>query len=189
MTNSRLHEDLMKDFQDQKISVKEQMELIEPLVATLHQPAYKRMLHSGFSVFLSILLWIAAAGLIVYAIFYYKLPPFDLLKPLISLGMHQGDFTDFELNAVAWSVQGLIILIAVLLAIVARMLARIREKNVLLHAAAKGMKQLAEAQLKRKAAIESIEQRYLAELPTDQESIELPPAKPASDISFDEISS
>jgi len=125
----------------------------------------------------------------VYAIFYYKLPPFDLVKPLISLGMHQGDFTDFELNAIGWSVQGLIILIAVFLAIIARMLARIREKNALLHTTAKNLKQLAEAQLKRKTAIDAIEQRYLSELPTDQESIELPPAKPASDISFEELSS
>ena len=46
MTNSRLHDDLMKDFQDQKISIKEQMDLIEPLVSKLHRPAYMRMLHS-----------------------------------------------------------------------------------------------------------------------------------------------
>ncbi len=188
MTNSRLHEDLIKDFQDQKRSIKAQIDLIDPLASTLHKPAYRRFLNSGLSVFLEILLWIAAAGLILYAIFYARLPPFYMLKRLITLGMNQSDFTDLELNSLAWSVQGLIILIAVLLVIISRMLARIRAKNAMLHLSAKNMKQLVEAQLKRKSAIESIEQRYIAELPTDQESVELPPAKPATDISFDELS-
>lgn len=187
MPTSRLHEDLLKDLAEQKQSLKEQINLIDPLASSIHRPAFKRYIQSGFSVFIEIILWIIALGLVVYAIFYNRLPPFYNLKKIFLIAKNNNAVSDYENNVISWSIQGLIIIIAILLVIISRMMAKMREKNNILQLSAKNMKQLVELQLRRRASLETLEQRYEAELPTTHESIELPPAKPHNDTAFDEL--
>jgi hypothetical protein len=187
MTDSRLHDDLIREFQEQKKSLKEQLELLDPMVSSLHKPAYKRVIHSGTSVFFEIILWLLAAGIVVFAFFYAKVTPFFVLKRLMELGYAQHTFTDFEINLVGWSVQGLLLIIALLLIIIARLMANIRQKNNVIQLSVKNMKQIGETNVRRKAAIEGIEQKYYAQLPTDDESIITGRPKDNPDIRFDEI--
>lgn len=193
MSTSRLHEDLLKDLIEEKKSIKEQIDLVDPLASSIHRPAYKRYIQSGFSVFLEIILWIIALGLIVFAFFYNKVFPFEKLKKIFDIGINNEwigngkNVTIQDTNAISWTIQALIIITAILLIIISRMLSNVRHKNNLLHLSAKNMKQLVELQLRRRAAIETLEQRYAAELPTTHESIELPPANPHNDTSFDDI--
>jgi len=182
MIQSRLQDDLIKDFQEQKRTINEQIKLLDPMATSLRKPVAQRLLHSGFSILLEIICWLLFAGTITYVILMDKLIPFYVLSKLIQTGKGQTGFTDKELFILNWSVKGLVIIIALLLLIIARMLARIRQKNAILHISGKNMKQLVEENLKRKSAIEAIEQRHMMELPASTDSIVTPPSKPHNDI-------
>jgi len=182
MTQSRLQDDLIKDFLEQKRTVTEQIRLMDPMATSLRKPVAQRLLHGGFSIFLEIICWLLFAGAIAYVFFMDKAVPFYVLSKLIQTGKGQPGFTEKELFILNWSVKGLVVLIAVLVLIIARMLAKIRQKNAILHIAGKSMKQLVEELLKRKSAIEAIEQRHMLELPATTDSVVTPPVKPHNDI-------
>ncbi len=181
MATSRLQEDLVKDFQDQKRTINEQIKLIDPMATSLRMPVAQRLLNSSLSVILEILCWLVVVGLIAYILFMDKLVPFYVLSKLIQTGKSSGGFTEKELSVLSWSIKGLVIIIALLVVVIARMLAKIRQKNSILHLAGKNMKQLVEENLKRRSAIESIEQRHMLELPTNEDSIVTPMPKPHND--------
>lgn len=185
MTPTRLQDDLIKDFLEQKRTINEQIKLIDPMATSLRRPVAQRLLHSSFSIFLEVICWLLFAGLLAYVVFMDRLVPFYVLSKLIQTGKGQPGFTDNELVALNWSIKGLVVLIALLVLVISRMLAKIRQKNAILHIAGKNMKQLVEENLKRKSAIEAIEQRHIMELPATTDSIVTPPAKPHNDILLD----
>ena len=96
MTPSRLQEDLIKDFLEQKRTINEQIKLMDPMATSLRKPVAQRLLHSGFSVFLEIICWLLFAALLAYVIFMDKLVPFYVLSKLIQTGKGQPGFTDKE---------------------------------------------------------------------------------------------
>jgi hypothetical protein len=77
-----------------------------------------------------------------------------------------------------WGVYALIILAAILFAIIARSLARIRRKNDVLHLAGSRIKTLVGQHLDRKAAIEALEQKHFHELPPEA----LPPVTDVNEV-------
>jgi hypothetical protein len=174
MAISRLQEDLIKDFQDQKRTINEQIKLIDPMATSLRMPVAHRLLNSTVSVVLEILCWLLVVASIGFVFFMDKMVPFYALSKLIQVGKSLDGFTEKELDMVQWSVRGLVILIALLFLIIARMLAKIRLKNSILHLAGKNMKQLVEENLKRRTAIDAIEQRHMLELPSTTDSIVAP---------------
>ncbi len=171
---TRLQEDLLKDLESQKQNLNDQIALLDPLAASIHRPAYKRLLSSGFSIFLEILIYVAALGAIAYAIFYNKLTPFYRLSSVLNLGINEKLLSNFQANKITWGIQGMAIVIAVLLFFIARLMSKIRQKDAVLDISAKNMKQLVQGNLKRRAALESLTQRYASDLPTDSDSIGKP---------------
>ena len=177
-----LQDELINDFQEQKKIIREQIGLIDPLAASLRKPAAKRLFHAGFLVFMEIIAWLLFLAAIGTIFFLNKLYPFYLLSQMLHDTALSGRYKLYDLEMLNWGVRGLLILAAVLFAIMARMLAQIRKKNAVLHLAGKNMKVLVEQHLKRKAAIEALEQRHPVSMPADSDTIILPPTKPHDDI-------
>ncbi|RYZ22414.1 MAG: hypothetical protein EOP49_46550 [Sphingobacteriales bacterium] len=177
-----LQEDLVRDFQEQKKMIGEQVALIDPMATSLRKPAARRLFHAGIIVFFEIISWLAFLGCIAFVIFMDKLYPFFLINQMI----HDADlatrYPAYDLEMMHWAFRGLGALAAVLFLITARMLGSIRIKNSVLHVAGRNMKLLVEQLLKRKAAMESLEQRYPFEMLPDDDSVVMPVQKPHNDI-------
>jgi hypothetical protein len=177
-----LQEDLIRDFQEQKKTISEQVDLIDPMATLLRKPAARRLFHAGFIVFMEIITWLLVLGCIAFALFMDKLYPFYLVNQIThdtSLGER---YHSYDLNLLHWGIRGLAIFAALLLFIIARMLGTIRLKNSVLHVAGRNMKLLVEQLLKRKAAMEGLEQRHPTEMLADDDSVVMPLQKPHNDI-------
>lgn len=177
-----MQEDLIRDFQEQKKTVNEQLALIDPMATSLRKPAAKRLFHTGLIVFMEILCWLLVLGCIAFVLFADKLYPFYYLNQLLhdtSLGER---YKAGDLSILYWSVKGIGVLVALLFLVIARMLATIRLKNSVLHIAGRNMKLLVEQLLKRKAAMENMEQKFPVDLPANDDTIVMPVQKPHNDI-------
>lgn len=166
-----LQEDLIKDFQEQKKAVKEHISLVDPMATSLRKPVAQRLFNSGFIVLMEIVCWVLVLGLIALALFMDKLQPFFLLNQLVNDAVIVEKYSKHSLDMLFWTIRGMAVVMALLFLIIARMLAKIRLKNSVLHIAGKNMKQLAEQMLKRKAAMETISQRYPTEMPSNDDTI------------------
>lgn len=171
MKQLTLQEDLIKDFQEQKKAVKEHIALVDPMATSLRMPVAQRLFNSGFIVLMEVVSWLFVLGCIALAIFMDKLQPFYLLNLMNNDTANIDKYGKHNLDTLFWVLRGMAIFSAILLIIIARMLARIRLKNSVLHIAGKNMKQLAEQLLSRKVTMESISQRYETELPSNDDTI------------------
>lgn len=161
---SLLSEDLLRDFKDQKDMIYQQIELIDPLGTRLRQPAAVRLVSKGGLITAEVLCYLLALGGIAFAVFIQKIYPFYILaeirtdKSYSNLGWQNIEY--FNL-----AIYGLVGVSTILFYIIARCMRQIRLKNDILHFAGKQMKEMVAQHLKRKAAIEIIEQRHFVELP------------------------
>lgn len=176
-----LQDDLIKDFQEQKKVIREQIGLIDPLATSLRKPAAKRLFHAGFLVFMEIISWMLCLGCIAVVIFQSKLYPLYLLSQMLHDTALSGKYKLYDLQMLDWTVKGILLFVALLFVVIARMLAQIRQKNAVLYLAGKNMKILVEQHLQRKAAMESLEQKHPISMPSDSDTIILPPVKPHDD--------
>ena len=163
MPVNKLQDDLLHEFRASKNMIINQIELFEPLAASLRKPAARRLVAKGLLVFAELLCWLLALGAIAFAVFLNKLYPFYILFQL-----RRTEFKSLGANnilSLQWAVYGLIGLIALLIVMQARMLRRIRLKNDVLSLAGRDIKTLVGQHLSRKAAIDAIEQRHFDELP------------------------
>jgi hypothetical protein len=157
--------------------IQSQLELIEPLSASLRKPAVQRVAGAGLILFGELLCWALVLVAVAMCIFLNKLYPFYLLFEL-SRPEHTQELGMQHVQMLRWSVYALIILAAILFAILARTLARVRQKNNVLHLAGSRIKNLVGQHLVRKAAIEALEQKHFHELPPEA----LPPARDANEV-------
>lgn len=176
-----LKDDLIKDFQEQKKVIREQIALIDPLAASLRKPAARRLFHAGLLVFLEIIFWLLFLACIAVIIFQNKLYPLYLLSQLLHDTSLSDKYKLYDLEMLNWSVKALLLAAGLLCLVVARMLAQIRKKNSVLHLAGKNMKVLVEQHLQRKATIETLEQRYPMDMPLESDTVILPGHKPHDD--------
>ncbi|MEO6831918.1 MAG: hypothetical protein ABI378_06250 [Chitinophagaceae bacterium] len=169
MADPRLQDALMKEFQEEKKMIQNQIDLFEPLAASLRKPAAQRLAQNGLILFGELFCWLFVLASIGTCIFLNKLYPFYVLfeisKPadLDVLG-HQ------NLQMLRWAVYGIIALSGFLFFLLARNLRKIRLKNRILSLAGKDIKTVIGQQLQRRAAIDVIEQRYFDELPAQEKS-------------------
>lgn len=182
MSSNQLKEDLIRDFLEQKKQLNEQLLLIDPMAASLRKPAAKRLFHNGMIILFEIITWLLFLGSIALIVLMNRLAPFHIVERLIHDANIKEQYSAADLNLLYWSITGLIAIIGILLLIVARMLAAIRMKNSVLNIAGRNMKSLAEQMLHRKAVMNSLEQRYQLELPSDSDSIVIQNQKPHDDI-------
>lgn len=164
MALTRLQDDLLQEFNEEKKMIYAQLELFDPLSDSLRKPAAKRLLHKGALILLEILLYLGSLSAIAGAVFFDRLYPFYILSQLRVKGVKLG-FNGFEVQALYWTVVGCVALTGVLIFFIARCIRRIRLKNDVLQVTGKHIKSLIGQYLNRKAAIDTIEQRHFTELP------------------------
>ena len=166
MATSRLQDDLLHEFREEKRMISSQLDIFDPMAVSLRKPAAQRLANAGLLVFGELLCWLAVLGAIAFAIFLQKLYPFYLLFKIKgpsyteTLGLQ-------NVQLLLWSFYGMIALAAILFLFLARTLRRIRLKNAILNIAGKHIKTLVGQHLNRKAAIHALEQRHFAEMPQE----------------------
>lgn len=165
MTITRLQDDLIKDFNEQKKSINEQIELFEPLATSLRKPAAHRLMNQTVVFSTELLCYLLCLATIAFTVLMDRIYPFTVLLDG-SFGSHVDDVLHLnEKQAFNVAVHSLGGIIAFLFFVLARATGRIRQKNAVLNLAGKNIKQLVGQHLKRKAAIENLEQRHFPDLP------------------------
>lgn len=176
MSSNRLQDDLLQEFKEQKKTNYELIELLDPLATSLSKPAAKRLLSKGALIFAEIFFYLLAAGVVAFAVFMDKIYPFYLITDMRARTDFQsmvGGNNIMVLNIVIYAI---VVFVAVLFYFFARMIRQIRLKNDILHIAGKNIKHIVSQHLKRKAAIDAIEQRHFDELPNqhlEEEGVQL----------------
>lgn len=164
MSLTSLQDDLLRDFKDQKEMIYQQITLFDPLGTRLRQPAAQRLASKGALIFTEILCYSLSAGSVAFAVFLDKIHPFYILSELRYRNEYRSlGWMNIETFNIA--IYTMIGIIATLFYIIARCMRHLRLKNDILHFAGKQIKELVGEHLKRKAAIEAIEQRHFTELP------------------------
>jgi branched-subunit amino acid transport protein AzlD len=166
MPVSRLQDDLLQEFREEKRMIVSQIELADPLALSLRKPAAQRLAGKGLLLFGEFLCWALFLGAIALIIFLKKIIPFFVLSQL-DRPEHVQSLGANNVQMLQWGVYGIIGLCGLLFVFLARALARIRQKNDILHMAGSRIKTIVGQHLQRKAAIEAIEQRHFNEIPSD----------------------
>ncbi|HTN18446.1 MAG TPA: hypothetical protein VL092_12230, partial [Chitinophagaceae bacterium] len=159
MENSRLQDDLLLEFRQEKELINSQLALLDPLAVSLRKPVAARIWSSIVLLVLEGLSWLGIVSVVAFCIVRDNIYPFYILARLRVKGATLG-FNERDLNYLYWSVLVFAGIIAVLLFVIARNLARLRKKNAILQMAASRIKTVVGDQLKRKAAIDTIDQRH-----------------------------
>ena len=173
MNMSRLQDDLLQDFREQKELVDNQLELLGPLEARLHKRAATRLLGKGWLIFMEAVCYTMAGAMIALAVLKSKIYPLSVWEDMrgwVSVAM-EGAMRD-EVDSVSTKVNmdnfeivltALFGLTALLFLIIGRNLSSVRRKNDIIHNVSKDLKILVGQLLTRKAAIQSIESRHFME--------------------------
>lgn len=164
MALTRLQEDLLQEFKEERRMIVNQIELFDPLASSMRRPAAQRLFSKGALIFLELFVWLAFFGTIALGFLLKKLFPYYVLGQLQARATEAG-IGRYNADALYWGVIGLIAGAALLWLIIARMIRRIRLKNDILHLAGSRIKTLVGQHLERKAAIDAIEQRHFLEIP------------------------
>lgn len=171
MASSRLQDDLLNDFREQKKTILEQIELFDPLATSLRKPAAQHLMSQGGIIIMEVLCYLLCLTSIAFTVLMDRIYPFTVLWD----GKFGSRFSDLshltEPQAFNIAVHGLGCFIAFLFLVLARATGKIRSKNKVLQLAGKNIKQLVGQHLNRKASIEAIEQRHFTELPSLEESV------------------
>jgi hypothetical protein len=165
MATTRLQDDLLHEFQEEKRMIRSQIEDFEPLAVSLRKPAAQRLANNGLILFGELLCWALFLAAIAVCIFLNKLYPFYLLFQLRQ--PRYADLGTQNVQLLQWSLYGLVGLLGIAFLLLARSLGLIRLKNAILHMAGARIITLVGQHLQRKAAIDAIEQRHFNELPSD----------------------
>jgi len=158
MERSRLQDDLLHEFKEERALIGEQLDSLEKVTLALHRPAALRLWSAATIVLFEILCWLAACGAVAFCFFRDRLYPFQSLTAL-----RLKDLPGFDRSAVLllyWSLTAYAGIIALLLCMLAFALSRIRQKNKVLRTVIPHIKTFVGQHLKRKAALNSIEQRH-----------------------------
>jgi hypothetical protein len=126
--NLRLQEDLIKEFKEGKALINKHLGLLDPLAVSLRKPVATRLLNNVFLLILEALAWLSIVGVISFCIVRDKIYPFYILARIHSKGAELG-FSNTDMNNLYWSLIVFASIIAILLFIVARNLAKLRKKK------------------------------------------------------------
>jgi hypothetical protein len=159
MDHSKLHEDLLKAFKEEKELIVEHLSLLDPLAVSLRKPIAARVWNSIVFVILESIIWLSILAVIAFSVLRDKVYPFYILARLRTKGAELG-FSDRDMNNLYYVTLVFAVLIVLLLFIIARNLAALRKKNNILQLAGQTIKTVVGEQLKRKATIEAIDQRH-----------------------------
>lgn len=191
--DSNLTNDLILDFQDQKLQLDKQVQQTDPMATALHTKAGRHFFQTGFILFLELLVWVLLVACVAFLIFMDKLYPFHFLFQIKADTTLSRQYHPSDLNTLIWGVKGLVILLGLVLFWAGRMLHKTRKKNALIKSAGSHLRKLMELFFDRQRAIRLLEDKYPLQLPADSDTVELPPAaapnpkSPKGDTPFDAL--
>ncbi len=172
-TNTSLYQELVEDFKEQNKLIDEQINVFEPLTASLRKPAAQRLLNKGSLAIFEIIFYCLFIGSIVFAFMLKHLVPFYILNQLKERGAQSG-FPVSDVNTLYWSIVAMAVLLGIVFLYIARLLRKIRLKNAIIYTVNKHIKVLLQEHLKRKNKIDDIEKKYFTELPSlEQDKIDV----------------
>jgi hypothetical protein len=163
--STRLQDDLFQDFQEQRRFIHDQVEMFSPMAESLSRPAAVRLFSKMTLIICEIVCYLLAVAAIAFIFLLDKYAPFNTISTIMydpHLRIGVGEQNIFLLKM---AVIGLFVLTAVLFYLLGAFSRNMRLKNAILHIAGKDVKKLVGQLLRRKAAIEAIEQRHFEELP------------------------
>ncbi len=165
MVSNSLYQDLVEDFKKQNQIIDEQINVFEPITASLRKPAAQRLLNTGSLALFEFIFYLIGIASLVFAVMMKHVVPFYILETLKVKILETG-FSSTDVTALFWLVTGLFVLTGFLCFYIARLLRKIRLKNKILHTVNKQIKILLSQHMQRKAAIDHIEKKHFTELPT-----------------------
>lgn len=165
MERSRLQDDLLTAFKEEKELITSQIELFDPLATHLRLPVASRTFSRAALISFEILCWFLIAVLGAFCVFRDRLRPFHILAQM-RRHPDTSAYSALDVEVLYWSVTGAAVLAAVLLFVIALNLSYIRRKNAILQLAGASIKTVVGQHLKRRASIDAIEQRHFG-LPAD----------------------
>lgn len=159
--NNQFAEDVRDDIIKEKESLADQVALLEPMVKGLKQSTGLRLVSSGSSILMEIILWALAIGALIYAALLMTIFPFSNLGlALVAAKKENPNFTLSQMNTIEYSVKALVVIIGILLVVIARQLAKLRLKSSGLHLAGKNIEGIRLELQERQAALQAFEQKY-----------------------------
>jgi hypothetical protein len=182
MSLTTLKDDLLEEFREERIMIKEQIELLDPLATSLRKPAAQRLLSSGTLIITEISCYIVSLGGLAFMAFLHKIYPFTALTDIYYDPNTRSRIGGTNLLYMVLGIYGLALIGVTLMFIVGRMAREMRLKNDILHHAGKDIKTIVGQHLERKAALDTIEQRHMLGLsgvsmqPPKESNIQTPTA-------------
>jgi hypothetical protein len=172
MALTRLQDDLLQEFREEKRTVGETVALLDPLGVSLRRPAAQRLASKGLVVFFELLCWLAVPSAAALAHFLHRLSPSSLLFQLKQPPFRE-QLGEDRVRTLLTLIYAAIALLGILFLLLALALGRIRQKNDVLWLAGRNIKASVGQLLQRKAAIDAIEQRHFTELPAEPAAVKL----------------
>ncbi|MGC4059096.1 MAG: hypothetical protein QM743_13415 [Chitinophagaceae bacterium] len=159
MENSRLQDDLLREFREEKEMIATQLDKLVPLGVALRKPVAARVLNKIVLLASELLCYSASLGSILFVVFRDRIYPFYILSRL-RLHPEASGFSKVEVEYLYWSTAVMAAIVAFLFIVIGRCLNRIRRKNAILQMAGNDVKTIVGEHLKRKAALDAIDQRH-----------------------------
>ena len=161
MALTTLKDDLLAEFREERVMIKEQIELLDPLATSLRKPAAQRLLSSSTLFLSEYICYIISIGGIATIAFLHKIYPFSLLGTLFYSSVDRNRIGGPNLIYLTLCVYALAAICVTLTFILGRVAREMRLKNEILHLAGKDIKTIVGQHLERKAAMDTIEQRHM----------------------------
>lgn len=161
MSLTTLKDDLLEEFREERIMIKEQIELLDPLATQMRKPAAQRLLSSGTLIVSEIICYVASLGGLAFIGFMHRIYPFNQLRGMLYSTGVRNNVGGLNLIYLTLCIYGLAAIGVILIFIVGRMAREIRLKNQILSLAGRDIKTIVGQHLERKAALDTIEQRHM----------------------------
>lgn len=166
-----LQTDLILDYQRRRLSIDDQINLLEPIAQQLQSNKIQRLLKSWFLAALEIVCWVFALLAFASIFLTQHIPPFNFL-------VNQIQTVNWELVAGKIGYESLLVgvkvlfgVIGILFVIISRMLASMRSKNKMLALAAVNLKKVAQELLNERGYIHDLHIKYPIDLPFSSDSV------------------
>jgi hypothetical protein len=173
MSLTRLQEDLLQEFKEEKQTINNQLEIFEPLAENLRKPAAQRLVSQGTLIIFEVICYVLCGGAIALAVLMNKVYPFSVWDYIHYRGqlpdVPEGNPTMADMQNFTIVLHVLLGLAGLLFLIIARLLSSVRRKNFIINSVGKDIKTLVGQHLVRKATIKSIEERHFLNNTFDEE--------------------
>lgn len=164
MALTTLKDDLLAEFREECVMIREQMEILDPLGTALRKPAAQRLLSTTTLIITEILCYGLFAGGIGLMVMMPQIYPFSVGNTLYHSAEMTSKLGNVHVNNFLLAGYGITGLAVILFMVIGRMARAIRLKNEILHSAGKDIKTIIGMHLERKAAIDTLEQRHMLDV-------------------------